>query len=110
VSDRERYARSFGSAADLYESGRPPYADEAVDWIAGRLPLRDVLDLAAGTGKLTRQLVERGARVVAVEPDPDMRATFARVLPDVEIRDGRAEAIPLANDAVDVVTVGQAFH
>jgi ubiquinone/menaquinone biosynthesis C-methylase UbiE len=110
VSDRSAYARSFGSVADVYEESRPPYAAPAVDWVAERLPLRDVLDLAAGTGKLTRQLLERGAQVVAVEPDPDMRATFARVLPGVEIFDGRAEAIPLGDGAVDVVAVGQAFH
>jgi len=110
VSEREAYARSFGSVADLYEASRPPYAEAAVDWVAERLPLRDVLDLAAGTGKLTRQLLERGARVVAVEPDPDMRATFARAVPGVEILDGRAEAIPLGDGSVDVVAVGQAFH
>jgi len=110
VSEREAYARSFGSVADLYEANRPPYAEAAVDWVAERLPLRDVLDLAAGTGKLTRQLLERGARVVAVEPDPDMRATFARAVPGVEILDGRAEAIPLGDGSVDVVAVGQAFH
>jgi SAM-dependent methyltransferase len=110
VSDRNVYARSFGSVADVYEANRPPYVGAAVDWIASRLPLRDVLDLAAGTGKLTRQLVDRGAHVVAVEPDPDMRATFERVLPGVPILDGRAEAIPLDGGAVDVVAVGQAFH
>jgi SAM-dependent methyltransferase len=110
VSERGVYARSFGSVAELYEASRPGYADGAVDWLAERLPLRDVLDLAAGTGKLTRQLLARGANVVAVEPDPEMRAVFARVLPDVPIRDGRGEAIPLADASVDVVAVGQAFH
>lgn len=110
MSDRDAYARSFGPVAELYEANRPPYAEAAVDWVAERLPLRDVLDLAAGTGKLTRQLLERGAQVVAVEPDPEMRATFARVLPHVTILDGRAEAIPLGDGSVDVVAVGQAFH
>jgi ubiquinone/menaquinone biosynthesis C-methylase UbiE len=110
VSERDRYARSFGSVADLYEASRPLFAEAAVDWVASKLPLHDVLDLAAGTGKLTRQLLARGAHVVAVEPDPDMRATFARALPEVTMLDGRAEAIPLADGAVDVVTVGQAFH
>ena len=104
------YARSFGSVAELYEANRPPYAEAAVDWVAARLPLHDVLDLAAGTGKLTRQLVEHGARVVAVEPDPEMRAVFSRVLPDVPVLDGSGEAIPLDDEAVDVVAVGQAFH
>lgn len=66
----------------------------------------DVLDLAAGTGKLTVDLVARGAEVVAVEPIAEMRAKLA----DVRALDGTAEAIPLADDSVDVVTVGQAFH
>jgi ubiquinone/menaquinone biosynthesis C-methylase UbiE len=104
------YALSFGSVAETYERARPPYAEEAVDWIVERLPARRVLDLAAGTGKLTRQLVARGADVVAVEPDPDMRAVFRRVLPDVEMREGFAEAIPLPDASVDAITVGQAFH
>ncbi|MES1246309.1 MAG: class I SAM-dependent methyltransferase [Actinomycetota bacterium] len=110
MSDRDRYARSFGAVAEGYEANRPPYADAAVDWIAARLPLRDVVDVGAGTGKLTRQLVERGATVVAVEPDPEMRAVFARVVPGVPILDGRGEAIPVADGSADVITVGQAFH
>jgi ubiquinone/menaquinone biosynthesis C-methylase UbiE len=110
VSERARWARSFGSAADLYEANRPSYAEAAIDWLFERLPMHEVLDLGAGTGKLTRQLVARGAHVVAVEPDPDMRATFAHVLPGVEMLDGRAESIPLPDGSVDVVTAGQAFH
>ncbi len=69
-----------------------------------------MLDLAAGTGKLTRQLVALGANVIAVEPDAGMRATFARVVPGVEMLAGSAEAIPLADASVDAVFVGQAFH
>ena len=69
-------------------------------------PGRDVLDLAAGTGKLTRLLVPTGAHVVAVEPVPAMRA----LLTDVDALDGTAEAIPLPDASVDAVTVGQAFH
>ena len=101
---------SFGRVADAYEANRPVYAETAVDWLFERPPMRDVVDVGAGTGKLTRQLVARGASVIAVEPDPDMRAVFARVLPQVEISDGRGESIPLEDGAVDVVTVGQAFH
>lgn len=104
------YAFSFGSVAETYERARPLYADEAIDWIAEQLPLGRVLDLAAGTGKLTRQLAARGVDVVAVEPDPDMRAVFGRVLPEVELHAGRAEDIPLPDASVDAVTVGQAFH
>ena len=69
-----------------------------------------MLDLAAGTGKLTRQLVPTGATVIAVEPLGEMRAQLARVLPAVEALDGTAESIPLADGSVDAVTVAQAFH
>jgi ubiquinone/menaquinone biosynthesis C-methylase UbiE len=69
-----------------------------------------VLDLAAGTGKLTRQLAALGADVVAVEPGEDMRRVFAEALPGIELHAGSAEAIPLPDGSVDAVTVGQAFH
>jgi ubiquinone/menaquinone biosynthesis C-methylase UbiE len=104
------YRCSFDAVADVYESGRPPYADAAIAWIAERLPCGDVLDLAAGTGKLTRQLVPLARHVVAVEPGAEMRRVFATVLPDVELLAGRAEEIPLPDGSVDTVTVGQAFH
>lgn len=107
---RDRFRLSFGSVAEAYELSRPAYAPDAIAWIAERLPLRRVLDLAAGTGKLTRQLVDAGADVVAVEPDGEMRAVFARVLPGIELRAGAAESIPVPDASVDAVTVGQAFH
>jgi SAM-dependent methyltransferase len=111
VSDLEQYARSFGAAAELYEAARPPYVDAAVAWVVERLPSGRFLDLAAGTGKLTRQLRDHGVDdVVAVEPDPAMRRTFERVLPGLQLLDGSAEAIPLPDGSVDAVTVGQAFH
>jgi len=106
-------AGGFASAADAYERGRPGYPDEAVAWIAGRVglgPGRDVLDLAAGTGKLTRALVPFGARVVAVEPIDEMREQLFRALPDVDAFDGTAESIPLPDGSVDGVTCAQAFH
>jgi ubiquinone/menaquinone biosynthesis C-methylase UbiE len=106
-------ARAFEQVADVYERARPGYPAEAVAWIARELDLRDgraVLDLAAGTGKLTRSLVETGARVIAVEPGDAMLAELRRVLPDVETLRGAAEAIPLPDDSVDAVTVGQGFH
>jgi SAM-dependent methyltransferase len=106
----ERRRLSFDSVADEYERGRPPYAAAALGWIAERLPLRRVLDLGAGTGKLARQLVELGADVVAVEPGEEMRAVFARVLPNVEILTGSTEAIQLPDASVDAVTIGEAFH
>ncbi|HZR97041.1 MAG TPA: class I SAM-dependent methyltransferase [Gaiellaceae bacterium] len=110
MSELDRYRLSFGGVADVYERSRPLYAAEAIAWLRGRLPLGRVLDLGAGTGKLTRQLVEAGADVVAVEPDAQMRAVLARVLPQVELLEGSAEAIPLPDGSVDVVTAAQAFH
>jgi ubiquinone/menaquinone biosynthesis C-methylase UbiE len=106
----ERYRCSFDTVADVYERARPQYGPDALAWIAGELPLRRVLDLAAGTGKLTRQLVALGADVVAVEPGEAMRRVFAEALPGIELHAGSAEAIPLAGGSVDAITVGQAFH
>jgi SAM-dependent methyltransferase len=106
-------AGGFASAADAYERGRPGYPEEAVAWIAERLglePGKDVLDLAAGTGKLTRALVPFGARVVAVEPVDEMREQLFRALPDVDAFDGTAESIPLPDESIDAITCGQAFH
>jgi SAM-dependent methyltransferase len=106
-------ARSFELVADVYERARPEYPADAVAWIVEQLDLREgrtVLDLAAGTGKLTRALVQTGARLVAVEPGDAMLAELRRVLPDVEALRGAAEAIPLDDDSVDTITVGQAFH
>ena len=106
-------SRSFELVAGLYERARPGYPPEAVAWLAQQLDLRagrTVLDLGAGTGKLTRALVPTGARVIAVEPGDAMLAELRRVLPDVETLRGAAEAIPLADASVDAVTVGQAFH
>jgi ubiquinone/menaquinone biosynthesis C-methylase UbiE len=112
VSD-PRYARSFESVAEQYERARPEYADAAVDWVAERLglvPGSRVLDLGAGTGKLTRQLVRRGLDVVAVEPGDEMRGVLQRVVPGAEALAGTAEAIPLPDGSVDAVSAGQAFH
>jgi SAM-dependent methyltransferase len=102
-------SRSFGVVADVYDRSRPSYPDEALDWL---LPAgaRRVLDLGAGTGKLTRSLVARGLDVVAVEPTPGMREQFAKVLPDVEIHDGTGESIPLPDGSVDAVLMAQAWH
>jgi SAM-dependent methyltransferase len=105
----QRQRTSFGSAAEAYERGRPGYPQEVLDWL---LPpdARRVLDLGAGTGKLTRLLVARGLDVVAVEPSEGMRVEFARVLPGVPLVDGTAERIPLADGSVDAVLVAQAWH
>lgn len=106
-------ARGFGDAADAYERARPAYPTEAVDWLVARLGLargKRVLDLAAGTGKLTRQLLASGAEVVAVEPVAGMREQLEAAVPGVPALDGTAEALPLEDSSVDAVTVGQAFH
>ena len=103
----------FGRAAEAYERGRPDYPAETIAWLTDRLALRPgrtVVDLAAGTGKLTRLLVPTGARVVAVEPVAAMRETLARVVPAAEVVDGTAEAMPLPDGSADAVTVAQAFH
>ena len=95
--------------AEEYERGRPGYPDDVLDL----LPVADaatVLDLAAGTGKLTRVLARRYRRVIAVEPLDGMRAIITREAPAAEALDGRAEAIPLADAEVDAVFVAQAIH
>ena len=109
----DRYRFSFETVAEKYERARPLYADAAVAWAAERLgigPGVPVLDLAAGTGKLTRQLVALGADVVAVEPGDEMRSVLEREVRQARALAGMAEEIPLADASVHCVTVGQAFH
>ncbi len=110
---RERLATSFGKVAGAYERGRPDYPAAAIRYAARTLRLGPgsvVVDLAAGTGKLTRALRSTGAALVAVEPSPGMRAVFRRVVPDVPVVEGRAEQIPLPDGFADAVFAGQAFH
>ncbi|MFN2469770.1 MAG: class I SAM-dependent methyltransferase [Gaiellaceae bacterium] len=104
---------AFGRSARDYELGRPAWPEHGVDFLIQELGLTaeaEVLDLAAGTGKLTRMLVPRVARVVAVEPDDSMRAVLEEVVPGAESLAGKAEEIPLPDDSVDAVFVGEAFH
>ncbi|HUI38193.1 MAG TPA: class I SAM-dependent methyltransferase [Thermoplasmata archaeon] len=106
-------AAGFDRAAESYERGRPEYPAAALEHLVRALgigPGRTVVDLAAGTGKLTRGLTGSGARLVAVEPSEGMRAVFRRLVPGVEVLDGTAEAIPLPSGSADAVVVGQAFH
>jgi SAM-dependent methyltransferase len=107
--DKLRHSRSFDDAVQLYERARPSYPAEAVGWMvpAGA---RDVLDLAAGTGKLTRVLVAAGYSVTAVEPLDGMRAELSRQLPDVPALAGTAEQIPAADGSADALLVAQAWH
>jgi len=109
VSDVHRAAAvGFARSADAYERGRPEYPAAAVEYVAGLLPERaEVLDLAAGTGKLTRPLLAAGLRVTAVEPVAEMRAALPAAARALE---GTAERVPLADGSMDGVTVAQAFH
>jgi ubiquinone/menaquinone biosynthesis C-methylase UbiE len=110
---REAPPDAFGNSAREYELGRPEWPQELIDRVAADLKLgldATVLDLGAGTGKLTRDLVPRFARVIAVEPDDAMRAVLEEVVPQAEALAGSAEAIPLPDDAVDAVFTAEAFH
>jgi SAM-dependent methyltransferase len=107
--DVQRQARSFGPVAERYHRGRPAFPRDAARWLAGADPTT-VLELGAGTGKLTAELVALGHDVHATEPDADMLAVLRRTLPDVPTSQAPAEEIPLADRSVDVVVVAQAFH
>src|SRR5205807_4612798 len=105
--------RGFDRAAEIYERARPEYPPQAVTWLAERLDLRagrTVVDLGAGTGKLTRALVATGARIVAVEPLAEMRRVLEGAVPEAEALAGTAEAMPLPDAFADAVTVAAAFH
>jgi SAM-dependent methyltransferase len=109
----EASAAGFATDMAVYERGRPSYPPDVVAWLVDGLgigPGRRVVDLAAGTGKLTRLLVPTGADITAVEPSAAMRAELGRQVPGVAVLDGTAEALPLADASVDADTVGQAFH
>lgn len=102
-------ASSFGAAAGAYERGRPPYPESALDFLLPPGRPR-VLDLGAGTGKLTRQILARELDTVAVDPSEGMLAELRRAVPEVEAHAGTAESIPLPDASVDVVLVAQAWH
>jgi SAM-dependent methyltransferase len=106
-------AAGFERAGDDYERGRPGYPEGAVAHLSAELGLRPgrvALDLAAGTGKLTRALAGTGAELIAVEPVAGMRRALAASLPSLRTLEGTAEAIPLTDTSVDAVLVAQAFH
>jgi SAM-dependent methyltransferase len=106
-------ARGFGAQAEAYDRARPSYPADAVAWLARELgirPGRRVLDLAAGTGKLTALIADSGPDLVAVEPIAAMRGQLRRRLPGVPLVGAVAEALPFAADSVDAAVVAQAFH
>jgi SAM-dependent methyltransferase len=113
VSDRAARARSFESVAADYERYRPEYPEEALRWAAGQLglgPGARVLDVGAGTGKLTRRLLSLGFEVVAVEPGVPMLDELRTAVPEAEAHEGVAESIPLPDQSVDAAFAGQAYH
>jgi len=106
-------AQGFSSQADTYARGRPDYPAELDAWLRDALglgPGKTVADVGAGTGKFSRLLARTGAEVIAVEPVAAMRAQLAAALPSVQVREGTAEALPLADASVDAVVCAQAFH
>ncbi len=106
-------AAGFDRAADAYERGRPGYPADAVAHLAAHFRLGEgvtVLDLAAGTGKLTRMLATTGATLIAVEPVEGMRRVLATAVPGALVLAGTAEHIPVEDGSADAVTVAQAFH
>lgn len=111
MDDDERTGRaaSFGSVVDSYATARPGYPDEAVRWLVGERPAT-VLELGAGTGKLTATLVALGHQVYASEPDPAMLARLRADVPQAHALQARAEDIPLPSSSVDVVVAAQSFH
>jgi SAM-dependent methyltransferase len=107
--DKARLAASFGQVASHYERYRPGPPLAAVDWL---LPGRvgTVVDLGAGTGALTRLLLDRAGEVIAVEPDDGMRAVLADEVPGVRAVSGRGESMPLPDDSVDAVLASSSWH
>jgi SAM-dependent methyltransferase len=104
------YSRSFGSEAARYAQYRPSYPRAAIDYVLEGLTPQRILDLGAGTGKLTASLIEAAPEVVAVEPDEAMLAELARTVPGATALTGSAEEIPLPDQSVDAIFAGQAYH
>ncbi|MGA0566574.1 class I SAM-dependent methyltransferase [Rathayibacter sp. KR2-224] len=103
------HARSFGGVADVYEASRPGYPSDAVAWLV-RPDQGHLVDVGAGTGKLTRVLASEGREVVAVDPSPEMLQVLRSTVPGVETLVGTGERMPLPDESVDAVTFAQAWH
>jgi SAM-dependent methyltransferase len=114
MATREEMSRSFGGVAGVYDAGRPGYPAEAVHWMLepartpGRRPR--VADVGAGTGKLTRALVEADVDLVAIDPDPAMLTRLREVIGGVPTFVGTGEELPVPDAALDAVVFGQAWH
>jgi ubiquinone/menaquinone biosynthesis C-methylase UbiE len=108
-NEHDLHARSFDQAADVYEAARPAYPADAASWLLEGVTGR-VLDLGAGTGKLTRSLVERGHEVSAVDPSSAMLRVLREALPGVDAQIGSGEHIPFDDQSVDAVVCAQAWH
>jgi len=108
-ADPSTHALSFAGVADAYERARPSYPDEAATWLAGTDPGR-VVELGAGTGKLTAGLLSAGHRVVATDPLEPMLRHLSRTVPDAVPLRARAEQIPVRSRWADVVVSAQAYH
>ncbi|MEO8907280.1 MAG: class I SAM-dependent methyltransferase [Microbacteriaceae bacterium] len=107
--DKAIRAASFDSVAEVYEAVRPSYPAQAVDWLVPANAAR-VADVGAGTGKFTRLLAHSGRHVIAIDPSPRMLEVLSRSLPLVDVHEGTAERIPLADASVDALTFAQAWH
>jgi ubiquinone/menaquinone biosynthesis C-methylase UbiE len=105
----DQWARSFGAVAAAYDRGRPGYPADAVRWLVGR-DAAEVLELGAGTGKLTAELVAQGHDVLATEPDEKMLDVLRRRVPGARASVASAEELPVGDRSVDVVLAAQAFH
>ncbi len=108
-SDLTPWARSFGAVAHAYDRGRPTYPADAATWLIGQ-ESQIVLELGAGTGKLTGQLVDLGHAVHATDPDPEMLKILEANVPDASAKQASAEDVPANDASVDVAVVAQAFH
>ncbi|MGN6475088.1 MAG: class I SAM-dependent methyltransferase [Mycobacteriales bacterium] len=109
MASKAERARSFGAVAEDYDRLRPSPPPEALDWLVPD-GCGVAVDVAAGTGLFTRELAQYAESVIAVEPDPQMRAVLGARSPAIDVRDGTGEAIPLPDAAADAVYVASAWH